>query len=237
MPQAERKGFIPTLNNQGYMLSSLDVYTQAFVDFSASCALPVMDIGAAYGLTTLPALQKGAKVIAVDLDLRHLDILRQRAGQDAARLETLCGAFPEEIDAADASLGAALAARVLHFLTPEQLEQAAGKLYRWLAPNGKVFITAETPYLSNWETFIPVYEKRKAEGDPWPGLVEDVMRYVPERGKNLPPQMLFLDPGTLKRVFSAAGFIVETVDFIPRPDFPDDLRRDGRESVGLIARK
>lgn len=37
--------------------------------------------------------------------------------------------------------------------------------------------------------------------------------------------------------FEDQGFIVEKCAYLPRPEFPDDLRYDGRESVGLIARK
>jgi SAM-dependent methyltransferase len=236
IPPAEKNGFIPTLNRQGYMLSFLDVYTQAFVEFAGSCSKPVADIGAAYGVATLPALKVGAEVIAVDIDDRHLQLLRSQAPQ-GTMLTTVCAAFPEAMDFAPSSIGAFLVARVVHFFTPARLEQAAKKLCEWLAPEGKVFLTAETPYLKNWEAFIPVYEARREAKELWPGFVEDVMRYTPDRGKNLPSTMLLLDPDVLRRVFQAAGFLVEKADFLARPEFPDDMRRDGRESVGIICRK
>jgi SAM-dependent methyltransferase len=238
MPAAEKSGFIPTLNKQGYMLSTLDAYTQAFVDYAATCKKPVVDIGAAYGITSVPALKTGAKVIAVDTDQRHLDILRSQVPVKLHKnLTALCAEFPEQLSFAPASIGAFLVSRVVHFFVPERLELAIRKMEDWLAPEGKVFLTAETSYLKNWETFIPVYEKRKAAGDKWPGFVEDVMHYAPERGKLLPPTMLHLDPDVLRRVFAEVGFIIEICDFLPRPEFPDDMRRDGRESVGIIARK
>jgi len=238
MPAPEANGFIPTLNKQGYMTSMLDFYMKSFVEYAATCKLPVVDIGAAYGIASIPALQNGAQVIAVDTDERHLQILRNQVPSALQKnLQTLCASFPENLNFRENSIGAFLLARVVHFFAPEKLTLAAHKLYEWLTPGGNVFLTAETPYLKNWRTFIPIYEKRRAAGNLWAGYVENVMEFAPERGKMLPPTMLFLDPETLKKTFAEAGFIIEKVDFLPRPEFPEDLRLDNRESVGLICRK
>lgn len=117
------------------------------------------------------------------------------------------------------------------------LERSARILFDWLASGGRVFIVAETPYLKNFQAFIPTYEARRAAGDPWPGFVDDVMAIAPERGASLPPKMHFLDPEVLTRVFTAAGFIVEKAETFARPEFPEDIQLDGRESVGMVARK
>lgn len=233
-----KDGFVPTLNKYGYMLSSLDDYTRAFVEFAGGCAYPVVDIGAAYGVATLPALERGARVVAVDLEARHLEILREKASAEFRdNLITIAAAFPEALELEGNSIGAFLVSRVAHFLSPERLELAARKLHGWLVPHGKLFLTAETPYIGVWEKFIAVYEERQAQGEKWPGLVTDVPRYCPARAANLPPLMHFLDPDVLTRVFTGAGFTIEKCDFLARPEFPADLRRDGRESVGLIAVK
>ncbi|NDD72166.1 MAG: class I SAM-dependent methyltransferase, partial [Actinobacteria bacterium] len=57
------------------------------------------------------------------------------------------------------------------------------------------------------------------------------------RRSNLPKAMHFLDPEVLTRVFREGGFQVEEASVFARPEFPDDLRLDGRESVGLIGVK
>lgn len=238
MPPAESHGFVPTLNRYGYMSLALDPFMSAFVDFCATAAKPCLDIGAAYGNATLAALEKGATIIANDIEKRHLDILLDRVpAASRGRLITVCGAFPEEIYFPAQSIGAILIARVAHFFDGPRVETAARKAFDWLAPGGKMFLTAETPYLSNWQSFIPVYEARKAQGARWPGYVDDVMRYAPERGKNLPPTMLFLEPDVLRRTFTEAGYKVELTHTFARPDFPPDLHLDGRESVGIIAVK
>lgn len=238
MPQAEPNGFVPTLNNMGYMTSTLDVYSQKFVEFAPVAPGPCLDVGAAYGVATLAALERGAHVIANDLDERHLEILKARAPEELRnKVQLRAGSFPDDLEFAPGSLGAALLCRVLHFFDGPSLSKAAGALYSWLRPGGKVFAVAETPYLRNFTTFIPIYEERKKTGAEWPGFVDDVMAIAPFRGKTLPPQIHFLDPDVLRAVFRDRGFIVEEVGTFARPDFPEDIRLDGRESVGIVATK
>jgi hypothetical protein len=86
-------------------------------------------------------------------------------------------------------------------------------------------------------TFLPTYEERKAKGEPWPGFVENMLQYCPDRGKDIPASINWLDDKTLCRVFEAAGFSIDRVEVFARPEFPEDLRLDGRESVGMIATK
>jgi len=238
MPEAEPNGFVRTLNNMGYMTSQIDVFSREFVEFAPHAPGPALDIGAAYGVATLEALREGARVIANDIDGRHLEILRDRAPEgDRDRLELLPGAFPEGLKLESGAVGAVLICRVLHFFDGSMLDNAAQELFRWVAPGGKVFVVAETPYLKNFQSFIPTYEARKAAGDPWPGFVDDVMAIAPDRGASLPPKMHFLDPEVLSRVFRQAGFIIEKAQTFARPEFPEDIQLDGRESVGLVARK
>ena len=238
MPPQVYGGFVPTLNKLGFMSMCPDAYTKAFIAFSATCRSPVADIGAAYGVATIPALESGARVIAVDVDERHLEILRHRVPRVCLdRLQTICAAFPEGLDFNDGSVGAFLLAGVLHFLSPDRLQEAARRLFSWLTREGKVFVTTASPYLGNWKAFMPEYEARKRAGDPWPGYITEMKKYGPPRWERIFSSMLLLDPDTLARVFGEAGFIVEESVFLGRPEFPADARMDGRENVGLIARK
>lgn len=238
MPQPEPNGFVKTLNNMGYMTSTLDPFSAAFVNFAPGAPGPALDIGAAYGVATIAALNGGAHVVANDVDPRHLEILLERTpSQQRNHLELKAGSFPEDVDFSPKAFGAILVARVFHFFPGVLIETAVQKLYQWLNIGGKLFIVGETPYLKNFKKFIPIYEARKQKGDFWPGYVEDVLSIAPERGKSLPPKMNFLDPEVLNRVLTQAGFFVEKAEMFARPDFPEDLRLDGRESVGAIAIK
>jgi hypothetical protein len=238
MPEAEPNGFIRTLNNMGYMTSTIDQFTRHFIEYAPVSPGPVLDIGAAYGIASIAALSNGATVIANDIDNAHLEILKSRTPEDLqSRLSLKPGAFPDQLQMADDSLGAVLVCRVMHFFDGETIERSAALLFKWLKSGGKAFIVSETPYLKNFQNFIPIYEKRRDSGEKWPGFINDVMAIAPERGAFLPSKMHLLDPAVLSRTFKNAGFLIEDARMIARKDFPEDLQLDGRESVGIIARK
>src|SRR3989338_9876850 len=174
MPKPEPNGFVRTLNNMGYMTSGLDPYSQAFVDFAPGAPGPCLDVGAAYGVASLNALSNGAKVIANDIDERHLEILRARALERLReRLTLMPGSFPDGITFAPETLGAVLVCRVMHFFDGPTIERAAVKIMSWLAPGGKVFVVGETPFIGTAKAFFPTYEARVKAGDLWPGIVEN----------------------------------------------------------------
>lgn len=237
MPTPEPGGFVKTLNNMGFMTSVLDPYSQAFVDFAPHGPGPALDVGTAYGVAALAALEAGANVIANDLDARHLQILQNRApALLQSKLSLAPGDFPRSLHFQDGSLGAVLICRVFHFFSPEVIEESVRTLFRWLAPGGKAFIVTETPYVRTLKSFIPVYEQRRKDGALWPGLV-NVAEVDPALCAALPERMNLLDPDVLTRVFRQAGFKVEKVGTMARTDFPERLQLDGRESVGIIGVK
>ena len=46
-----------------------------------------------------------------------------------------------------------------------------------------------------------------------------------------------MDVPVLTRELSWVGFEIERAEYLNRTDFPQDLRLDGRESVGIVGRK
>ena len=236
-PVAEPNGFVKTLNNMGYMTSTSDSFTDDFVEFSRTASKPVLDIGAAYGIATKKALYGGAKVIANDIDGRHLEILYNEVSEDEKSRLTLLPGDLNLLNIAESSVSAVLVCRVLHFFSGPQIETVAKKIYNWLDVGGRVFIVAETPYLKNFQNFIPIYENRISKNEAWPGYIDDVMSVAPERGAFLPKQMHLLDPEVLRRVFEGSGFKTVKCHTIARTDFPEDIQFDGRESVGYIGEK
>ncbi|MBI1861544.1 MAG: class I SAM-dependent methyltransferase [Deltaproteobacteria bacterium] len=239
MPNAEPSGFIPTLNNMGYMTSRPDPVSQAFIEFAASQApTPALDVGAAYGVASLTALERGATIIANDIDPRHLEVLSARAMKsDRPRLSLRLGPFPQGFEDLEGSLSAILVCRVIHFLKGQEVERWLKSAHNLLTPGGKIFVVTETPYLKNFCSIIPQFEDRKRQGDNWPGWIEDLRKIDPRRGANLPASIHFFDPDLLSRELSKAGFSIESCTFLHRADFPEDLRLDGRESVGAIGVK
>lgn len=231
---------ISTHNKKGFTYS-LSSFGKAFINAAAKSSHPVMDIGAAYGVATLPALLTGAKVIAVDIDEKHLQSI-ENSVNDALRshLITLRDRFPH-FDVPGESLSAVYLSQVLPFLPGDEIEIGARKIYDWLVPGGEVFIVSFTPYISHVSAFIPVYEERKQLGLRWAGYIDDVSRYSndPAIYTHLPNQIHHIDADDLRRTFEEAGFRIREVRYFGEEEgmLPDGIRMDGRERVGLVAYK
>src|SRR6186997_1000039 len=85
---------VETKNRKGFTYH-LTSFGKAFVNAAAKASKPVMDIGAAYGVATLPALLTGAKVIAVDIEEKHLSSIANSVnGPMRNQLITLNERFP-----------------------------------------------------------------------------------------------------------------------------------------------
>ncbi len=238
MPNPDENGLFRTLNSMGTMTPCPDIFSSAFIEFAPNAPGRCLDIGAAYGVSTIPALAKGAYVVANDIDERHLRILVSRVpAEDRARLELVPGNFPDEMVFQPGSFGAVLVCRVMHFFDGPRINRAAAKVLEWLAPGGKVFVVAETPFIGTARAFFPTYEARLKAGNLWPGVVENVSAHDPNRAGSLPSLFHLLDDRVLSRVFTSAGFTIERLTYFARPDYPADIRLDGKESIGMIAIK
>ena len=239
IPKQWIKGLVPTLNDKGFMFEVLDEYADEFIRCAISTGEEVLDVGCAYGVASIPSLEGGASLTAVDMDQGHLDILKSRAPEDShARLTLQTGTLPN-IDLPDERFAAILCSRVLHFLTGEEIEASVKNMYRWLKPGGQLFLIADTPW-GIWRNFIPTWEENAANGERWPGLMIKPINYLPYTPSSDdvgPPLMNLLDPELLRRTCEEAGFRVTKASFIDRSDFGDNGRMDGRENCGIHAVK
>lgn len=231
---------IATENKNGFTYS-LTSFGKAFVDFAAESNEPVVDVGCAYGIATLPALLAGAKVIAVDIEQKHLDSIERSLSPSLKEsLTTVNAPFPH-FDLPSSSVGAVYLSQVLPFLTPDEIHAGARKIYDWLTPGGHVFIVCFTPYISHVSAFIPEYEKRKSAGQTFPGYIDDLGAYCNNETmlSNLPNNIMHLDRDDLESTFTGAGFIIKELRYFGEEEgeLPDGIRYQGRERVGLIAFK
>ena len=226
-----------TKNRHGYMFP-LAKYTNAFLAYARTNRGTLLDIGAAYGVTTIPALLSGATVIANDLSVEQLEILKQDTPENLRPHLTVLAERIPDFHLPEDSLDGILATHVLHFLDPDTLRIAIKKLYTWLKPNAKIFIQCFTPYHKFMAKMIPEYHKKISLKDPYPGYIENSEEYVLEQDL-LPKKIHMMDPTVLAREFIAAGFQIECVEFIACPPNlnVDFFPLDGREWVGLIAHK
>lgn len=231
---------ISTKNKKGFTYQ-LTSFGKAFINFASKSTKPVMDIGAAYGVATLPALLAGAKVIAVDIEDNHLRALEESVnGPLRARLHTVQKRFPD-FDVPSESIGAVYMSQVLPFLTGDEIETGAKKIYDWLVPGGEVFVVSFTPYISHVKSFVPLYEMKKEKGVRWPGYISDLSSFSdhPDIFSQLPNQIHHIDADDLRYAFESAGFVIKEMRYFGEEEgpLPDGIRMDGRERVGMIACK
>ena len=217
------------------MTETLDDYSREFTEFAGTVRTECLDIGCAYGVATLPALAHGARVLACDLEPKHLEILARRV-PDGHRPRFRCQ--PGELPAVDfpaSSFGAILCARTLHFLRARDIELTVRKMYEWLIPGGRIFLITDSPYVGPWWKNAPEYERRKREGCPWPGFVQNYADLLPP-GSDTAHRPSFihpLDPDILRRVTGQAGFDVLEARFLRG----GTERATGNEHAGVIAVK
>jgi len=234
MPAATDRGMVPTLNNKGFMSTSLDPVSAAFALYAGQAGGWSLDLGCAYGIATLAALERGAHVVACDMEPGHVQVLCDRVpAAQADRLRAAVAEMPV-LAFAPGAFTAVLCSRALHFLDGAGVTASIAGIADWLAPGGKAFLVADTPYTGFWAKGAEDYERRKADGDPWPSFIPDVTVYLPDaaRSKNTMRHLNPMDPDTLARVCREAGLTVEHADFSGRPDQPG-----ARTHAGVIAAK
>lgn len=233
-------GMRPTLNGTGFMFEKSDAFADAFIRYAGDTGQAVLDIGCAFGVATLAALEGGARITACDMEPRHLDaVWDAAAAEHRDKLNCVVGQLPG-VDFAENQFAAILCSRVLHFLDGAAVDESVRKMFSWLQPGGRLYLVADTPY-GIWRNFIPIFETKKQRGDRWPGLMIGLENYLPTAPKDRvvegPPFMNLLDPELLTRTCLEAGFQIDHASFIDRSDFQGLGSMDGRENAGVLAIK
>ena len=239
----------------GFTTTPCDPVSQKFLAHAASsaqCGGKVLEIGAAFGAATLEAISKGATVFCNDIDPENLAVVRQRylaatdnpldsiTGDDS-KLILIPGELPQDlIGLPQKYFDAILICRVLHFFSGAQIDESIALLSKLLAPGGKIYIVCETPFLKNWQRFIPEFHRRVERGIEWPGEITNPAEYESSgRAASLPKFVHWITKEILERSLARAGFAIEHVEYINRSgQFPEDLLlpEHGKESVGAIGR-
>lgn len=237
MPATALPGAIPTLNGRGFMLEALDEYAEAFARSAAEGGGESLDIGCAYGVATLAALERGARICASDMEPRHLSVLEEQVpAAQRSRLRTVVGMLPG-VEFPAASFDAVLASRVIHFLTGDDLRLALAAMGDWLKPGGRLYLVVDTPYMPSWNSIVPAYDAARLAGDPWPGFIADFERVVSRHPGAMPgPSFLnTLDPDILARECRRVGLQVERTSFFGMQRL--GAASSGREHAGCVALK
>lgn len=237
----------------GFTTTPCDPVSQQFIEHAslvASKGGKVLEIGAAFGAATLEAIAKGATVFCNDIEPENLAVVRKRFNEtaqeecetitgDCNQLILIPGELPNElIGLPEKSFNAILICRVLHFFTGTKIEESLAQMSKLLVPEGKIYIVCETPYLKNWQRFIPEFNQRVEKEIEWPGEIEEPGKYESSgRASSLPKFVHWITKEILERSLVRAGFSIGHSAYINRSgQFPDDLLLPeyGKESVGAI---
>lgn len=237
----------------GFTTTPCDPVSQRFIEHAALSAKhggKVLEIGAAFGAATLEAIAKGATVFCNDIDPENLAVVRQRFMEitddpcesltgDSSKLILVPGELPNElIGLPEKQFDAILICRVLHFFSGTKIEESLALLSKLLAPNGKIYIVCETPFLRNWQRFIPEFNRRVENEEEWPGEITEPAKFESSgRASSLPKFVHWITKEVLDRSLLKAGFTIEHSEYINRSgQFPEDLLLPeyGKESVGAI---
>lgn len=235
-PKPVEEGLIPTDNAMGIMTEEPSPAAEAFIAQAGRAGRPLLEIGAAFGNATLPALRAGATVIANDLSATELGVLAASApAEDRKRLVLMPGSFPEEIRVGDGSLSGVLAAQVLHFFDGPTVDVAFRNVRRWLEPGGAFYVVVMTPSLSFYRALRPEYEKRAKAGERWPGIFDPRSVASPEWKDRIPTMVHLFEKDVLRRCAEEAGFTVQTLEYFCFRNFPAQHRTDGHEYITMTA--
>lgn len=254
-PSRELTGMFTKTHNPlgGFTTTPCDFVSQQFIEHAARAGInggKVLEIGAAFGAATLEAIAKGATVFCNDIDAENLAVVRQRFLEtthnktesitgDDGKLILIPGELPHElIGLPEKFFDAILICRVLHFFSGKKIDESLILMSALLAPGGKIYIVCETPYLKNWQQFIPEFNRRVENGEEWPGEITNPTDYESSgRAASLPEFVHWITKEILERSLSRAGFFIEHSAYINRAgQFPEDLLlpEHGKESVGAI---
>ncbi len=237
-PKEIEEGLIPTDNAMGVMTRELSPAAEAFVQLARRSAKPLLEIGAAYGNATLPALKAGSTVVANDLSSPELQVLANAAPpEDRRRLVLLPAKYPDDVQLAESSLSGILAAQVFHFFDGPTVDRAFQKAFRMLEPGGSLFVLVMTPSLSYYRGFRERFEERLKHGERWPGIFDPKEVATPDWKDRLPPMVHLFEKPILQRCAQESGFVIDHLEYFCFEHFPEKHRTDGREYVSLAAHK
>ena len=209
MPPPADDGRIPCLNGDGYATLDLEPLSNEFINYSSTIKEPVLDGGAGYGLTSITALKKGATVICNELEQKQLDYiayLESLTNEEKKRLYLKQGSI-FEIDFPNNSIGAIHLSRVMHFFKPEEVELFFEKSYKWLVPNGRLYIVTMSQYhYGNPKGYYEKYNELIKSGSEWPGMIYDY------KFKGDDYILHAIDPIVMTRVANKHGFICKKIE-------------------------
>ncbi len=145
----------------------------------SSASPRVLDLGAGEGSATLPFLELGARVTAIDVSARHLELLRAKCARFHDRLEIRCEEIEDTLETNE-RYDIVLIISTLHHI--ENYTAALHRVVSLLAPRGQIF-SFQDPLrydtLSLWNKMFSAVAYgswRAFKADAWGGVKRKMRR-------------------------------------------------------------
>lgn len=205
----DERNRLKTKNQMGFahltpLKITQDLYIQAEIEKGIYA-----DIGSSYGVDAIHMIKLGARVVAIDLESQHLDILTQQlTPAERQRIDVRCQRFPEEVNLELDRYDAILLSRILLFLTPDSLKESLEKVYKALKNGGKVYIITVSPFSDKWDLVKLAFEEHQKLFPNQPLMVPNLWELLPQTRTTLPKSIQLFDQGALKTVLEESGFKV-----------------------------
>jgi SAM-dependent methyltransferase len=244
-PELNIGGNFKTKNGKGVMDSKINELTHRFIE--DALGKEVLEVGSAYGKVACEVLEKNKQTqyTLMEIDKKHLSLAAKNINDKApgCKATFVYGDISDKEIQLLQKFEAILVAHVLHFLPPDKLENAVKNVFDLLKPEGKVYVSAVTPYVKLFEAFTSEYEKRVLSGDEFPGAVKSLRLWQNKIFQDLSHAIdidqpfTFLNVPELTKAFEKAGFKVLECRLADIGESWPQWELDGKEDVILIAQK
>lgn len=237
-----RRGTTPELteNAHGWSSRILSECAEACLRFQVTQSGWAIDVGAAFGVASMPLAVLGARVVATDIDERHLRTMKAGVSPETGRLRShgVLARVPRDDCFAAGCATAVHCSNVLHFLSGEEIGTAVRQMARWLRPGGRLFLMTATPFVGHLAGHLEEYERRARLGIRWPGEISEARRFaVAAIAPAIPSFLHLLEPDYVVPVIDEAGLRVLESRVMRRRGLPRVCRYDGRENLMIVAEK
>lgn len=222
LPEVVTGGRAPTTNAMGYIFYELTPVAKEFISQEAKTGKSLFEVGCGFSNIPIAALkQEVTTYIASDLAEEHLALLVRRiqeifgtdTHQKLSRLKFLQAKAPQELPTYNQEFDAIIIDKVLHFLTPEEIDAVIIWLQTSLKSRGKIYINLTSPNNRLYtDKARAIYQEKSRKGLAYPGYFPNSYDYInPEELKEntnllLPKSILLFTIADFCKLLEAYGF-------------------------------
>lgn len=205
------KNIVPTENSTGNIYLMPTPMGKSFLSDVCKKGAKVLEVGAGYGFLPIDALNKDiAEYIANDISSIHLQklskLVKRYTPEKQNKFKSICcpaSKMPEF----KFKLDGVILEKIIHFLTPKEIEIFFLWLKRNISNNGMLYISAasiSSPY------FLPIQGElisKKIEGQPFSCYIENLKTKL--SADECPDSLTLFDTKLLTELMAKHGFAVK----------------------------